>query len=243
MTLAALAALSNAKNIKIQYGPDIDIDQIRVDPMQYQMAFKWPYGDSRCGATMITDQIALTAAHCVQKSEDGLNPGLQVQMSSGEIFGIKEFRTNECWDFTENGDYNADMAIMILDRPIPGAKKGVHYVDTWNAKTTGDVVGRTMTLAGWGSSGVVRDDGSESHMTDSMDTFHRGYNVINEIRGNVLALTMDRPENGGLELEVAGYYGDSGSGGLVKDDKGQMRIAGVCSHGDGVAWGAYHGYT
>ena len=44
--------------------------------MDYQMAFKWPYGDAKCGATMITDQIALTAAHCVSPSEDGLDPGL-----------------------------------------------------------------------------------------------------------------------------------------------------------------------
>ena len=164
---------------------------------------------------MITDQIALTAAHCVQKSEEGMNPGLSVTMSNGATYGIKEFRSHDCWDFTENGDHNADIAMMILDKPIPGAKKGVHYVDTWNANKMGTVVGKTMTLAGWGSSGAVRDDGSETHMTESMDTFHRGYNVINEIRGNVLALTMDRPENGGLELEVAGYYGDSGSGGLV----------------------------
>ena len=78
MTLAALAALSNAKDVKIQYSPDVDLDLIRVDPMEYQMLFKWPYGDARCGATMITDQIALTAAHCVTRQEDGLNPGLQV---------------------------------------------------------------------------------------------------------------------------------------------------------------------
>ena len=44
--------------------------------MEYQMAFKWPKDDARCGATMITDQIALTAAHCIEKSEEGLNPGL-----------------------------------------------------------------------------------------------------------------------------------------------------------------------
>ena len=106
----------------------------------------------------------------------------------------------------------------------------------------GDVVGKEFILAGWGGSGEVRDDGSEGHMNESMDIFHRGYNVFNEIIGNVLAYTMDRQEDSGLELEVAGYYGDSGSGGFVVIDD-EMRIAGILSHGDGVAWGAYHGYT
>ena len=210
--------------------------------MDYQMAFKWPYGGTRCGATMITDQIALTAAHCVSASEDGLDPGLQVQMHNGDIFGIKEFRTNECWDFSVGGPFSADIALMILDRPIPNAQKGVHYVDTWNAQTMGDVIGKEFILAGWGLSGPVRDDGSDDHFTPGMDIFHRGYNVFNEIVDNVLVYTMDRPEDGGVELEVAGYYGDSGSGGFVVIED-EMRIAGVLSHGTGAYWGSVHGYT
>jgi len=63
-----------------------------------------------------------------------------------------------------------------------------------------------------------------------MDIFHRGYNVFNEIRDNVLVYTMDKPEDGGLELEVAGYYGDSGSGGFVVLED-ELHIAGVLSHG------------
>ena len=44
---------------------------------------------------------------------------------------------------------------MILDRPIPNAIKGVHYVDPWNAETMGDVIGKEFILAGWGMSGAV----------------------------------------------------------------------------------------
>ena len=75
MTLAALAAFSNAEE-KIMYGEDYDVSLIAVDPMDYQMVFKWPYGGTRCTATMITDQIALTAAHCLFPSEDTQDPGL-----------------------------------------------------------------------------------------------------------------------------------------------------------------------
>ena len=66
---------------------------------------------------------------------------------------------------------------MILDRPIPGAKKGVHYVDIWNTKTMGNVVGKQFTLAGWGISGAIRDDRSTDNFDEGMEIFHRGYNV------------------------------------------------------------------
>ena len=61
---AALAALTYAQE-KVQYPDNIDVELIRVDNMDYQMAFKWPEEGHRCGATMITPQIALTAAHCI----------------------------------------------------------------------------------------------------------------------------------------------------------------------------------
>lgn len=70
---------------------------------------------------MISPQVALTAAHCVTASWDASDPNLTVQLSDGESYGIKEFRTNECWNFNGGGPYSADIALMILDRPIPNA--------------------------------------------------------------------------------------------------------------------------
>ena len=72
---------------------------------------------------------------------------------SGETYGISEFRANKCWDFERNGDggpYSADIAIMVLDRPIPDAQPGRDYVDLWNAETMESVANRDFILAGWG---------------------------------------------------------------------------------------------
>lgn len=110
--------------------------------MNYQMTFRWPEEGYRCGATMITPQMALTAAHCISREEDGLDPGLTVKMYDGGEYTIKEFRTNECWVHEWGSPYSADIAIMVLDRPIPNAVEGVHYVPYWDAETMGDVVGR-----------------------------------------------------------------------------------------------------
>ena len=80
LTAAAVMALVNSKKEgKIQYPGNVDIDLIRVPNMDYQMVFKWPTnqtGGSRCTATMIRPDVALTAAHCLSSSEDGVNPGL-----------------------------------------------------------------------------------------------------------------------------------------------------------------------
>lgn len=118
------------------------------------MAFKWPKDEIKCGATMISPQMALTAAHCVTAEENQDAGNIEVQLVSGETYKIKEFRVNKCWDFTKNcgagGPESADIAIMVLDRPIENAVLGEDYVDIWNAATMESVEGKDFILAGWG---------------------------------------------------------------------------------------------
>ena len=137
---------------KIVYRPDVDIDEYRVDPSMYPMAFMWPEGDFRCGATMISETMALTAAHCID-GEEARDPGnMNVVLHDGERYGIKEFRANDCWDFRSYHPFSTDIAIMVLDRPIENAVRGRDYVDIWNTDKMGDVVGKEFILAGWGAS-------------------------------------------------------------------------------------------
>ena len=82
-----------------------------------------------------------------------------------------------------------------------------------------------------------------------MQIFHRGYNVVDQVSGNMLRYTMTRPEDGGLDLESMGHYGDSGSGALLEinpDDPPEQRrhrIIGVKSNGGPAQWGTSHAYT
>ena len=66
--------------------------------------------------------------------------------------------------------------------------------------------------------------------------------MINEISDNMLVYTMDRPEDGGLDLESMGHFGDSGSGALFVKD-GEHHIIGVKSHGGMGQYGTSHAYT
>lgn len=83
-----------------------------------------------------------------------------------------------------------------------------------------------------------------------MQIFHRGYNVVDAISGNMLRYTMTRPEDGGLDLESMGHYGDSGSGALLEINPDEEdvtlrrhRIVGVKSNGGPAQWGTSHAYT
>jgi len=116
---------------------------------------------------------------------------------------------------------------MVLDRPVENAVAGTHYVDIWDASERGDVEGKTFLLAGWGASGEIREDGTEDHLV--YETFHRGYNVVDEIRDGMLIYDFDRPDTAEA-LEAMGHFGDSGSMAGIEVD-GTLLIAGVKSNG------------
>ena len=78
----------------------------KVDRNDWKMQFRWPKtrgnkNDYRCTATMISPQIALTAAHCVRAHEVGCTTSiceLKVKIA-GQTRKIEEIRVPECWNF------------------------------------------------------------------------------------------------------------------------------------------------
>ena len=72
---------------------------------------------------------------------------------------IKEIRVDGCWDFTREGPFENDLALLFLDEPIENAVKGVDYVEIWNPADHGyeDLKGSEITIAGWGWSGPYID--------------------------------------------------------------------------------------
>ena len=88
---AALVAFTSANSLKNQpmiVYPGDQVDLIRIDSSEYPMVFKWPEEGFRCGGTMVSDRMALTAAHCVRSSENSGDPNLTIRLSDGEVYGI-----------------------------------------------------------------------------------------------------------------------------------------------------------
>ena len=117
-----------------------------MDPDDWPMSFFWPMGrfvgfehlGMRCSATMISDRVAVTSAHCVKKAEVGkikkrnrINYLVKLNGGTG-LRAIKEIRVDDCWDFKREGPWSNDLAMLFLDKPIKNAVKGVDYVELWN---------------------------------------------------------------------------------------------------------------
>ena len=90
-------------------------------------------------------------------------------------YNITDIRVNECWlrdldpygyDSPPNKKYEADIAVLVLDRDITppgGAIEGKHFLKPWVTANDGSVLGKTFILAGWGQSGEVGEEHATVH--------------------------------------------------------------------------------
>merc|ERR1712156_1226377 len=98
-------------------------NEIQVSRELYPAGFKWPKHSPRCGATMISPQMALTAAHCVSQGEDmAQNLNMQIELTDGDgnfnTYDITDIRANECW-WTEIQETAARSAYESLVENYP----------------------------------------------------------------------------------------------------------------------------
>ena len=143
----SLAAIANAVNIIWRHDkPDTDFIAKHED---FPFAFPWPAKqgvfEPICGGTMITRQHMITAAHCAESWYFNDKPPEIPIVIKGETYFVKEKRTLSCYTKKkDNGFYQqmpADIAILVLDRPIPEAVAGVDYIDVWDVKKWGTFEG------------------------------------------------------------------------------------------------------
>ena len=80
---------------------------------------------------MISDRVAVTAAHCLRKFEVGKinnenqdQAEFRVLLNGGNgIRAIKEVRVDDCWNFKREGPWSNDLAMFFFDKPIEKQSK------------------------------------------------------------------------------------------------------------------------
>lgn len=175
-----------------------------------------------CVATLIHQEWALTAAHCVEETDmlgHIARGGQFVVQIAGMMAGIDDvvMHPNYAYRYDEAKlDQEVDLALLHLSSsPSLPAPLGVYRLR--------DERDREATLLGWGFSGlgttgIQRDDGR----------FRQARNLVTEAQSR-LRLDFDDPRLPGshaVELEGLPGLGDSGGPALLQTDDG-WRIAGV----------------
>ena len=234
----AAALVASAQATHIIWNPDVPAEEFRVDHADYPFAFPWPAGNPYCGGSLVSPQHMITAAHCV---EHGAVP-FTIE-HRGNRYRVTEQRPLKCYtDKADEGfdiQFPADIAVLVLEEPVPNAEPGVDYLELWDVEKYGDMQGKVFTLIGWGLSGPIG-----SNYDGSMSVLHRAENVVDTIEDNTLIYGMTRPDQGGRRLEGIGNSGDSGSPAIIRNpDTGRWNIGGVKSWGMGFGWESTNGYT
>ena len=76
---SALITSTHASELVYRVGGGTKWTEYKLDPEDWKMVFRWPrtpgdWNAYRCTATMISPQVALTAAHCVREEDIGVKP-------------------------------------------------------------------------------------------------------------------------------------------------------------------------
>uniref|UniRef100_A0A1A9WR49 Peptidase S1 domain-containing protein n=1 Tax=Glossina brevipalpis TaxID=37001 RepID=A0A1A9WR49_9MUSC len=231
-----LASLSNvfASPLTDEYAAGRIVNGIKttIENRPYQISLQLiANGRHICGGSIISEDIVVTAAHCLQS----VTPSdLQVRLGStyynddGILTGVKALKYHEKFDHK----LMYDIAILKLDKPVKQSSK-VRYIELAREVPK---TGTPAVVSGWGvtcSSGcgpsrVLME--VEVSFLERKDCASKPYHYGEQIRETMVC---------GYAIEKDSCQGDSG-GPLVVESK----LVGVVSWGEGCAKNGYPGvYT
>ena len=186
--------------------------------------------DALCGASLIAEDIVMTAAHCKGAFDDGVRIGVgNINDSSDGVTRqvVKEISHPNYDDITTAND----IMLLKLDQPVQGIQPVA-----WETSTASPTTGDTLTVMGFGA---TSEGGVESSTLLQVD--------VKAVDGD----TCNRQYNGEVDLDVMFCAGvrqggkdscQGDSGGPIVDQTGTQ--VGIVSWGIGCAEASHPGvYT
>jgi secreted trypsin-like serine protease len=172
-------------------------------------------GGMLCTATLIKKDIALTAAHCVERGVNGMVVvfGESIDSEDRDVVRVAEAEVAREWNETHLGGEDAgDIALVRIEGKLPKGYRVAHLLPASVKLQKGDKV----ILAGYGISNAILKTGA------------------GKLRK--AAVTVEKPSFGKTEILLdqrkgsGACHGDSGGPAFVEHD-GKIYLMGVTSRG------------
>ena len=209
------------------------------------------FADQFCGATVVSEEWLVTAAHCVDEGKQASEVEVAVgktslfDIASSDRHQLSEIVVSPSWDDSEG--IGPDIALLRLAAPLvlDGVSVAAARLPAESLGATWPEIGHELTVSGWGCTAEVGVDENTSDACESSWPYHLQSVAIRDISGpngaapcgdiNPLAIAFTYEICAGVEAGgTDSCSGDSG-GPLVSVENGEATLAGVVAWGYGCA--------
>lgn len=167
-----------------------------------------------CTASIISDQVALTAAHCVDGDPNAMQISFGVKTLSRVTRPVIETIVSPLWHQHQHEKLNnGDMALVRFAGGLPVGATPVSIMKSSHQLSDGEIV----TLAGFGISNARNDSGSGRLRMVSVK--------IAKAHFSQTEVSLDQTNDHGA------CHGDSGGPAFIQDNAGGLQLWGVTSRG------------
>jgi len=240
LALAAVVCIHLPIALGIVGLKDVPIsDYVVDDESRYSCAFTYDpeEGDIKdcgcsCGASMIKENWAISAAHCFTEGPEKLE-GKKL-MINGEYHEVEKVVVHPCGPIATKLIDKGNANVNNKDIALIKFKNNVNVVpcEMWPGEY-GSELQKTAYLVGKGVHGVAEDRDEELKCDHKL---HRGVNKVESVEHSMLKMIFHAQKDSARDSEgnlLEAIAGDGDSGGpLIIKENGKMYIAGVSSFGD-----------
>ncbi|KAH8418319.1 hypothetical protein KR222_011120 [Zaprionus bogoriensis] len=227
--LACSAACHGFPDMDFPFGRIVNGEATTIEQHPYQVSIQTIKGSHFCGGSIISEDIVVTAAHCMQSyaaSKIQVRLGSTLRNQGGEVVSVKSFKFHE--------GYNSelmvnDVAVIKLSSPVRQSST-IRYVELADATPAS---GTPAVVTGWGTTCFLLCSSPNSLLEvevgilQQQDCASSTYAYGDKIQSTMVC---------GYGEKKDACQGDSG-GPLVANGK----LVGIVSWGNGCAWSNYPG--
>ena len=166
-----------------------------------------------CTASILADDIAITAAHCVDGNPADMEISFGPKSAGHEVRPVEETIVSPAWSVHQNDEANSgDIALVKFSGGLPPGATPATLMKASHRLSNGEIV----TLAGFG---ISKGSGSGAGQLRTVDV------KIAKAQFSKTEVSLDQHDHKGA------CHGDSGGPAFIQDNNGGLLLWGVTSRG------------